>query len=355
MRWYTAYRELEHFITESRQSKIDNDVITIPEEVRPEFYRRFDAVRTAFIEERLPDLLHESRCLSESYTKVEEEVVNLLRLDYVSMPVGLDRFLHEPKNQLLRGLFDPLFDLLREKTDAEAFAQEASRSIERSFKDLYPLGYEKWVVLSLVRLLEPNKSFHIPLRQPASKEIIKRLPTSKEPVPLPEESDHLSFEHERVPILTVPDFVVYSSKIDTCIAIRSEFKNAMWVVANINEKREWYTFDSIRGKNGLTDLKFSLVVYMGDRPEDLALIADSTRVLRPDLIIDCMEQENWHEQDELRNVKLCHDALKPKLGTYVVSRGPLPEHVRQELGADIHLLMVGFDRSKLRPIIDALG
>lgn len=355
MRWYQAYAELNHFITGNREIKIDSHVVAIPQQMRPEFYRLFDGVRTAFIEEEFPRLLYESTCLSESYTKVKEEVIDLLRLDDVSMAPGLHRFLRDPKNQLIRGLFDPLFDLLKGKTEVVAFGQEASRSIEESFKGLYQSGYEKWGALSLVRLLDPHRSFHIPLRQPTSKEIIKRLPTSREPVPLPAESDRLSFNHETMPILIVPDFIVYSARVDTYIAVRSEFENAMWIAANISREREWHTFDAISGRNGLLDLKPSLILWVADHPEDLALIADSRRVLRPDLIVECMAQRNWHKKDGLDNVKLRHNALRPKLGTYIVSRGFVPEHVREELGANIHLLMVGFDQSKLGPISDVLG
>ncbi len=44
----------------------------------------------------------------------------------------------------------------------------------------------------------------------------------------------------------------------------------------------------------------------------------------------------------------------PKIDKDVITI-PLPEHVREELGADIHLLTVGLDQSKLGPIADVLG
>jgi len=178
---------------------------------------------------------------------------------------------------------------------------------------------------------------------------VKRLPTHREPVPLPSESQHLSFEQERMPILVVPDFIVYSPKIDAYIAFRSEFKSATLVAADINERREWHTFDSIREKSGPVSLKFDFAVYIADCPEDLALIADSRMVLRPDLIIDRMGQGNWHE-DELENARLCHEALKSKLGTYIISQETVPQDVREKPGADIHVLAVGLNQSKLVPI-----
>jgi len=354
-RWRQAYAKLKDFVTGNCDIEIDKDVVAIPERLRAEFYQLFDIGRTTFIEENFSSLLYKSGALSERYTRVEEEVINLLTLDDVSMPITLHRFLRDPENQLIRGLFDPLFDLLRGKTSAEAFEEEASRNVENSFAELYRLGYEKWLVFSLVKLLEPNKSFHVPLRQPTFKEIIKRLPTSEELVLLPEESNRLSFEHQTMPILIVPDFIVYSAKIDKYIAVRSEFKQAVWVAANINEKRESYDFDFIIEENGPVDLKPGLIVYIDDCLEGLALIADSKRVFRPDLIVEYMEPKDWHKEDELENVKRHHDILKPKLGTYVVCGGAVPEHIPEKLGTDIHLLTVGFDQSKLGPIINALA
>ena len=124
-KWNQAYMELNNFITENRESEIDKDVIAIPENARPEFYRLFDIVRTTFLEENSSNPLSKSGALSDTYTRVEEEVINLLTLDDASMSIGLRRFLGNPQNQLIRGLFDPLFDLLRGKTNVEAFGEEA--------------------------------------------------------------------------------------------------------------------------------------------------------------------------------------------------------------------------------------
>ena len=144
MRWYQALQELDHVVKESRGIRIDDDAIAIPEEVRPEFYRCFDAVRRTFLEERFSNTLNESRCLSQVYARIERDILDRLGLDRVSMPVGLDRFLRDPTNQLIRGLFDPLFDLLKGAIDVETFAAKASTTIDKTFRDLFPSGYEKW-------------------------------------------------------------------------------------------------------------------------------------------------------------------------------------------------------------------
>lgn len=373
--WQIAYEELQGFIAEKPEVGIGESVISIPGDVRPEFYRLFGTVRSAFVEEKFPRLLNEAGTLSENYTKSEQEVTEFLGLDDVSMAAGLHRFLHNPRDGLIRGLFDPLFDLLKGKINAETFEQGVSRNIEASFRDSYRLGYEKWVLLSLIKLLDSDKSFRVILPRPTSHELIKHLPTSKESVPPPEESKRLSLEHQLSLIFTVPDFIVHSVKMGGYLAVRSEFRQAMWTASNASEQREWYPLGSI----GALAPSLTLI-YVAGNPEEISLVADADRICRPDLIIECREQKDWFEKEGLEKIKLHHDSLKPTLGTYIVSREPVPEQAYKELvpeqvskepaseqeqkptreqepenqGADIHILTVGFDQSKLEPIVSAL-
>ncbi len=347
--WQEVYSELTDFIAEHPEVEIGMSVVSIPGNVRPEFYRLFNTVRTAFIEERFPNLLNEATVLNKNYLKVEQEVTELLGLDDVSMVVSLRRFLHDPI-ELIRGLFDPLFDLLKAKIDIEHFEQKMSRNIETNFRDLYWLGYEKWAVLSLVKLLEADKSFQVILREPSpQEEVIMRTTSPKEQVSTPQESKCLVFQHKPTVRLTVPDFIVHSAKVSRYIALRSELERALAVASNASEKREWYPLDYVVALGpGLT------IIYVADNPEELSLVADAKKICRPDLIIECREQKDWYEKEGLEKVKLHYDSLKPTLGTYIVSRQPLPEQASAELVEGIHILTVGFDTTKLVPIVDAL-
>ena len=62
----------------------------------------------------------------------------------------------------------------------------------------------------------------------------------------------------------------------------------------------------------------------------------------------CREQKDWYEKEELEKIKIYHNSLKPTLGTYIVSREPMPELKAVESGRIVfHILTVGFDQSKL--------
>ena len=386
--WKSAYFKLQEFITKYPEIEIGTSAVSIPEAIRPEFYQLFDAVRISFFEEEFSGLLSEARILSEEYTKVEEDVIALIGLEGVTLPTILDKFLHKPDIALTQGLFGLLFDLLKKNITVEIFKQNALRNIEESFEILYPKGYEKWVLLSLIELLEVDKMFAIPLQHLGPAGDIKTMRfIPNEPVPSPKESKRLSFEHEEEPLFTVPDFILHSARLNKYVSARSEFKDALGTVSDIGNIREWYPFRSIQRIYGSAVAKPDLILYVDDSPDKLALIADASKIYRPDLILECRGLRGWYEKDRHEQIKHNFKSLQPKLGTYVISRDIVPESVLNELKpetvskahtstetstcpvteqqtesladspiqqASIHVLVNDFDQSMFQPVIDAL-
>ncbi len=369
--WRQAYIKLTAFIAEHSEVEIGASIVSIPKSIRPEFYRLFDAVRVTFLEESLPLLLDEAEALSRRYAEVRDKVVKLLDLDEVSVSSSLKQFLDKPNTVWNRVLFGPLFDLLRGNIDTEAFEQIASKNVVDSFKKPNRLGYQKWVALSLITLLTPDKAFNSPiddLDDRASVSEREEEGSYEEEIPDTEEAKCLSFNHDMLSTFIVPEIIVHLAKTDQYISMRTELQDPIWISGlPPSDKREWFDIDSIRkkyGKYGQMIKWPDIVIYASDKLKELTLITDFHRFCRPDLIIDCREQKDWYEKQGLGLVKLHHDSLKPTLGTYIVSREPVPEQASQELtseqesaerqGEGIHILTVGFDQSRLAPIINAL-
>jgi hypothetical protein len=162
--WQKAYSGLKEYIAGNPIIEIGKNVIAIPGDVRPEFYRIFDTVRVTFLKEKFQTLLDEAVPLSKNYTEVGQEVTKSLGLADIKVSASLNWFLNDPVNGLIRLLFDPLFDLLKGKIDADTFEHVASINIENSFSKLFRSGYEKWVVLSLANLLAPDKAHAVPVK-----------------------------------------------------------------------------------------------------------------------------------------------------------------------------------------------
>jgi hypothetical protein len=64
--WHKAYTELTDFVAEHSEIEISASVVSIPESIRLEFYRLFDDVRTAFLDEKFPILLYEARVIAQT-------------------------------------------------------------------------------------------------------------------------------------------------------------------------------------------------------------------------------------------------------------------------------------------------
>lgn len=345
--WRQAYTELIDYISKHSDIQIGESVTSLPDSVRPEFYRLFNATRIAYVEEEFPALLSKSRILSESYVKTEQEIIELLGLESITMEVELLRFLHDPKDYLISRLFDHLFDLLKRRINTDTFEERSTRQIKASFLSLYQSGYKKWVVLSLISLLDPSELFRVSARYlEIYDEIRLQDNPEQEPVLSPTPAKEIIFYDAHPARLIVPDCILYLRRINRYIAVRSEIGKVMATADNASKNREWYSLNSIAA------LEPSLtLVYVADKPEEISLVADAEKICRPDLIIECREQKDWYEKERLEKVKL--HSLKPRLGTYIVSREPVPEQDLEEIG-DIHLLTVGFDQPKLEPIISAL-
>ena len=337
--WYQAYTQLIDFISKHEEIKICENTVRIPQEHRAQFYELFDNVRKTFMTERLSGMLGEAKLLSENYVKLEDEVVNLLKTKKVSMSVFLREFIQNPEKTLMKELFDPLFDLLKKRLDVEAFEEEASKRIEVSFKKFYSSEYTFWVELSLLILLKPDKIFSVPIPEP---KITKRVYRFVEQVSSPEETNQIQLEHDLYPTFIVPDFIFHSAKIGRYVAIRSEYTSAAWIASNPSQRREWIPLTK--------NLKPDLLVYVDENLDDIALIADAEKVCRPDLIVECIAKKEWREE-VLERAKLDQDALKPKLGTFVVLREP----VGRKVGKGIRSLTVRLHQSKLEPIINSLA
>ncbi len=383
--WREAYSELKDYITKNPAIEIGKNIVAIPGDVRPEFYRLFDTVRVAFLKEKHGNLLDEATPLIKSYAEAGQEMTESLGLPEIKVTASLNWFLNDPVNGLIRSIFDTLFDLLKGKIDTSIFEYAASINIENSFNRLFRLGYTNWVFLSLVNLVAPDRALTVPTEDARVDTTLEEggeaIPgLREEPIKSPEEAKLLSLEHIRDVAFIVPDIIVHSPKADRYVSIRSELFEAKWRARQISDKREWQSFRTVAMPYEVIASWPDLSIYADDNAENLALVADFGRFCRPDIIIECMEQADWYQKGGLKRVKENHAFFKPRLGSYVISRLQAPGEALRELMPEpmgeleaeqateepapeekapveqpnIHILTVGYDHSRLTPIIEAL-
>lgn len=353
--WPKRYGELVDFIEDQPGVVIREDLVSIDKKIRAAFYKKFNVVRGSFLAQAYSEWLDSAQFLSRKYMNVEDYLSERLRLEDVLMPLELERFLSDPMKQVVRDLFDPLFELLQEKIEMEEFEERAIERVNASFQKLYQMGYIKWFVLSWIKNIIPEKIYGVPLPQPSSKQMIFHRDRMKQNIPFPEEIKNLGFEVGRRDVLLIPDFIVRSAKLEKYVAFRTEIGKALWRASFYSENREWLPIESFVEEHGITEMKPDLLLYMDENLEDISLVADSERFCRPDLMVfflDQLEEVEERHRRKINEIEQAHKILKPTRGTCIIVKNHLSESLVKDLDKNIRVIHFGFNNLKWEILLD---
>jgi len=382
--WNQAYNRLTDFITNHSEIRIETSVTRIGEAVSKEFYQLFRVTNEAFINEQKSDLLKKAEVLSKNYLDVEEEIIRLLGIKRVNLLPRVENFLRNPREELVKELKNPLFNLLKGKIDITKYKDEALNNLVSYLDLLYQQGYETWIILTLMKLLQADKLYRVEADQFDDDELYIHGDYVEIPVQSPKELTELSFRHYPTVGIVVADQIIHSVKNDHYVSFRLHVIEPKGKAPNKSKKVEWLPlpFDAIinLGSN-------IILVYTDKVLGELSLIADSQVIARPDLIIDCIGLTTSFNENSLANLKKYTKEFKPRLGTYLIFNQPILEgeylkesnsinvnnaliqknrqekgsdaifngveigNVPRETEVDIHLIPVGFDQSKLEQIV----
>jgi hypothetical protein len=191
--WQNTLNELNAYISANPDIVIKHDSIDIPENLRPGFYRLFDRVRQEIVQAELGELLDRAQILSNNYFAIEQiickkhvsvdlsqkKAINQIKktlsspfdrlrdkigfggfkFDEITLDEDLNQSLSCPPKGLSRVLFEPLFNLLQDKISVDDFNNTIKDNIPSAFRQLYHSGYEKWIILSLLKALKIKTAF----------------------------------------------------------------------------------------------------------------------------------------------------------------------------------------------------
>jgi hypothetical protein len=365
-----------YYIPATPRIKIEKTSVSIPSDVRPGFYRLFDRVRNEFINESIPAQLASASQLSKAYGDVENRVLNAAGLQKITFHPSLKNFLIDPYERLVKGpLFDLLFDLIKEKMTLDDFSSNASRELLNLYKELYRRGYEKWVALSLIALAEPGKAYAVDI--PVCDTSFGAPTGRREPSPRPQPISQLDLDHKTDSgylSYMVPELIVYSNRLQKYIAIRTGTDQPLFTADNPNPRREWLKMGDVRGQAGYALVSPSLLLYADSELDAVSLVADFEKICQPQMVVQCMDQTDWYNSEKLLdNIQRKHNALKPILGSYIISLVAVPDEIRRQFescpaveegtaskqnvvkGAAINIIEAGLDVSRLEPLLQALN
>jgi len=356
--WRSNYTELTGYVAAHPDIEITDSVMVIPDDVRAEFYRLFNSVLARFVKDLHPGLLPESSLLSAKFAEARESTIACLKLNSVELNPELTWFLEDAVAGLGRKLFDPLFSLLQGKTDPASFERSGAEITGTLSRALMHRGYMYWVMMSLMQLMAPEGVFSVPVIdetiQPDQTTADKRPGWFTEEVPDISPVSSLRLDVSQFTPFLVPKVILQSGKLNAFAAIRTDFYNVFHNAKDRSKHLEWLSREAIRRDFGLGDIWPDMAVYLGETGKDLRVVADYSVIARPDITLDVMEAGDWCGPGGVEKVKRHYHVLKPRLGSFVVSRQPVSQAVIDELQPDIKVLVAGYDVCSLAPIIDTL-
>lgn len=346
--WNQSYTELKEFICEHPSIEFDKEKISIPAQVRPHFYQLFDKARESFIENYFQGLLEESRILSKHYQDIEQELTTQLALDDIRLDDELQRFLHDPLNQLVRTLPDFLFDLLKGKVSDDDFYQMSAKTLKQSFDNLNNMGYKQWILVSLLKLLHADELFQVDVERASFRDYVANATyTIHKPSPIPKNVKCISNKYLSEVCFAVPDWIVHSSKINTFVSSISKLPRPGAIANDRYPQREWRRYSDLN----IFDSDMSLL-YMSSNPKGISLVADQLYICRPDLLLITRTSDKWDDK-VLGDIMVAHQFLNPALGTHIMLKTQIS--FNDDLANQgIHFINIGFDQTRLDSIVDTL-
>jgi hypothetical protein len=337
--WKQEYQWLSDFIASHGEIVLTTNEISIPQTLRDEFYRRFDDVRRAMVEVCYSTLPVEIEMLSKNYGQMEKEIKDRLGLDDISMPVDLLTFLRDPKEGLIRSIYNRMFDLLQGKIALHDFETMANDDLNAAADNLYRLGYERWFALALIKGLDPGEAFRVDLDEDY-KPILGELKI----ICFGRQAHH--------PTIRIPEFVLHSRKIGKYVTFKMALARELdGYVVPIKPR--------VRPKNRtgdtsqVLDSRSMLLSFLSD-PKEIPIIAEIFECTRtsPDWLIEYMGCGELMNPQSLDFVHQHRDAMNPTQGTGLILVGPGGEWAQEKIPEPIHAVAAGFDQSKLESFIN---
>ena len=373
--WRDTYTHLKRFVGATPNIKISDSVVLIPDEVKAEFYRLFDAARIAFVKEHCLPATQDGYELSHQYKTLCAEVLQETGLGPVEVASDLKWFLQDPVDGLQRFLFKPLFKLLANQVDSAEFERLASKQINDAYAALFREGYQRWIAVGIVRRLLPEASYRVPAMDGIYDVLMgeghENPGLHKDEVPEAQETKGLSFEQHPIISFITPRIIVRSRRTSTFVSLHTDFKEAEWTASRRSSNMEWHEIAALKTEYNLQKLRPDLIkkawyelepilpdftFYTASEVDDLALIADFKYMLRPEMSVAIMESPDWSEgiSPEVLKRRLC--ALRPRQGALVICRQEVSTATIEAFSEEnLRIISVGYDEQALDAVVSLLS
>lgn len=159
--WERAMTDLRAFVTSHEAVRVGAKSLSVPPELRDEFYGLVSCVQAALTEAVLGERMEQAHRVAALCEGVRRSIVDGSALRAFGLGASLEGFLADPAEALARPAFSLVLDNLQGRTTDEAMEAAARRLIEDAFAALTRSAYEGWVYYGVVAALRPRRFWRV--------------------------------------------------------------------------------------------------------------------------------------------------------------------------------------------------
>ena len=131
-----SWKHLQDLVSTNPSIIISEHEWKIPDDLKEEFYKHFDAIRRNFVKDYCGFYLSESKDLIDNYRQAENEIKSL-GLKHVFHTKEQSSFIENPADHFAWKVWDPLSDALRSEFDFNAFKEKSVRTVKFPTRQIF--------------------------------------------------------------------------------------------------------------------------------------------------------------------------------------------------------------------------
>ncbi len=341
-KWKQKFDILKNYIATNSEIIINTNEISIPEHLRDKFYDYFDDIRNTFVEDFFTSLPLDADTLCRNYNQSEKELIDFLNLERIDLPVDLISFLHNPREGMVRWLYNRLFEVIQEKISIEDFEQIAENDLVATTAEMYRLGYETWAVLTLILSLDPEKAYSVEL--------------DEEYNPIAGELKVIAFGRQfNHSTKRIPEFIIHSKKLDCYVAVKVPLAKEVEGYHLPHEVPKKMLRDRTGDTSYVLDSRILFLSVLKNL-DDIPIYAEISerKIESPDAVIEFLTSEDLNDAEKISQIQKRLKIMKPGLGGSVMVMNPDYKTGSEPSAEGIDIFLTGFDRNKLQQVTQKL-
>jgi hypothetical protein len=340
--WKHKYGILRDYISSNPEIHIDECEVCIPEDLRGRFYEYFNNIRGAIIDSWKSSFDFDVYSLSKNFIESENKLSETLNLS-IELPLDLSSLLHNPKEGMMRLIYNRLFELVQGKIPEDDFQRIAEDDLAADATRLFRIGYETWVALALIILMEPDELFGVALDDD-NKSLITGI-------------SEIAFGRQfHNSAKRIPEFILHSKKLDRHIAFKMPLArevNAYHLPVELPTER------LLRNRNGdSSSVLDHRMIFLSVVPDlqTIPIFANihERTIQGPDLTIEFLLERDLSDTDVIRQIQNRVEMMKPRLGGTMVLMDSKSKPESFSLTKNIDAFSVGLEPSRFQRVIEKL-